>query len=795
MMKKVVLYLGSLFAVALLGEDAREVLAGASRPFFAENKGQWPEEVLFLTRIGGMDAWITTRGVVYDFYRLKPRERDISSRIAAVAPTGPDEEAMPRQRYGHVVRMELEGAASEPQGEGLGRQPGYHNYFLGNDPRKWASFVPLYRAVRVKGVYPGVDIRYYFEQGLVRYDFEVSPGADVAAIRFRMRGAESVWVTTEGALAFRTRFGNVRYARLLAYQESNAGREVIPCTFRVDRSGTVRFRVDDYDPSRPLVIDPLVYSTFIGKGGHEYAYDVTIDNARNAYLTGTVMSTDYPTTTGAYDTGHNGNWDAFVTKLNSTADSLIYSTFIGGTQHDEAKALALDASGNVYVAGGTRSPHYPTTANAYDTSFNGGSDLFVLKLNGTGSALIYSTFIGGNTWDDANAMALGATGKVYVTGRTYSTDYPVTSGAYDTLPYYNTYDVMVTALNGTGSALVFSTFLGGSGSDAGVAIAVDGSDNVYVAGNTDGSDYPVTTGAYDPSHNGGADVFLTKLNSTGAALLYSTFLGGTSYDNAASLAIDASGNAYLTGTTESANYPTTSAAFDTSHNGNKDVFVTKLDNTGATLVYSTFIGGNADEKGHALFPGSKGEIYVTGYVQSADYPTTMGAYDTTLNNTANYLTDVFISRLNDAGSALTYSTFLGGSASEYGYSLVVDGFHVYVAGITRSSNYPTTTGAYDATHNGNWDVFLTKLSLMGPTVLRADVPSSLDAWMADGWLMVKAGGKGRVALVDGWGRKLWTRTVAAGLHRFPMHHLPPGAYVVEVTTGMGAVRRRRLVLP
>ncbi len=446
-----------LFSAALLGcplfagpapQQAQQALSNVDRRFFIENKGQWPEEVLYLTRMGGLDVWITRDGAVYDFYRIEETS-DRSETGAADAPIDDMARFSDARRYGHVVRLRLKGARTEDiTAAGQDPQPGYYNYFIGNDPSKWASFVGLYRAAVVRDVYAGIDVRYYYDGTGVRYDFIVRPGADVAAIRLALEGAEGVRITDRGELAFTTRFGEVRHAGLRAYQTADDGREVdVACRFTSAGDGTYGFEATAYDPARPLIIDPLIYSTFIGGSGNDRVNAIAVDGSGHAYVTGYTYSSNFPTTSGAYDQTHNGGSDVFVVKLNSNGSSLIYSTFIGGSSYDYGYGLAVDGSGHAYVTGYTYSSNFPTTSGAYDQTHNGSDDVFVVKLNSSGSGLMYATFLGGSNDDRGYGLAVDGSGHAYVAGGVYSTNFPTTSGAYDQTYNGGLYDAFVTKLD------------------------------------------------------------------------------------------------------------------------------------------------------------------------------------------------------------------------------------------------------------------------------------------------------------------------------------------------------------
>jgi len=376
----------------------------------------------------------------------------------------------------------------------------------------------------------------------------------------------------------------------------------------------------------------------------------------------------------------------------------------------------VDASGNAYITGITYTSDYPIITGAYQTANGGGSnDAFVTKLKPDGSALVYSTFIGGNSGDYANSIAIDAGGNVYLTGVTSSNNYPTTGGAYQTT-LNGSQNAFVTELNSTGSALVYSTYVGGNSYDAGNKILVDASGNSYVAGQTSSSNFPTTGGAYQTAYGGGSnDVFVTKLNSSGSALVYSTFIGGNDDDEGNSLAIDASGNAYVTGQTASSNFPATGGAYQTAFGGGGyDAFVTKLKPDGSGLVYSTFIGGNVMDKGYSITIDAGGNSYITGSTSSSNYPATGGAYQTAKAGTL----DAFVTKLNSGGTALVYSTFIGGNNTDVGESIAADADgNAYITGYTFSSDYPTTTGAYQTAFGGNADVFASKINSNGSALI------------------------------------------------------------------------------
>jgi hypothetical protein len=449
----------------------------------------------------------------------------------------------------------------------------------------------------------------------------------------------------------------------------------------------------------------LMYSTFIGGMS---GTGIAVDDQGNAYIVGRAIAYhDFPITPGAFDTSFNGgDSDAFISKLNRTGTALVYSTLLGGNGVDSATDIVVDAMGNAYIIGDTRSSNFPTTPGAFDTTyytFYPGYDGFITKLSADGATLIYSTYLGGVIDDYANSIAIDSAGNAYITGVTNSVNFPITTGAVDTIFKYN--NIFVSKLNPEGSALVYSTFIGAVNHGSSSGIAVDTSGNAYIAGYTDTTTttFPTTQGAFDTSFNGHTDAFVTKLNSSGTALIYSTFIGGTASDVCNDIAIDQEGNAYITGYTGSSDFPTTPGTFKPNHSEEWEVFVTKLNPDGSNLVYSTFLGFGysyaivVDEYGNAIFTG----------FGSSDYPMTPDY----LTYTSTYF-DLFLTKLNATGSQLIFSTLFGGQDDDNGFDVAVDKVgNVYVTGETACSDFPTTSKAYDTTFNGFRSAYVFKVGL------------------------------------------------------------------------------------
>ncbi|MCK4271902.1 SBBP repeat-containing protein [bacterium] len=448
----------------------------------------------------------------------------------------------------------------------------------------------------------------------------------------------------------------------------------------------------------------LVWSTFLGGSGADYGYDIAIDSSGRIWVTGFTESVDFPATTGAFDTTA-GDRDAFVASLDPTGSELLLATFLGGENWEEGFGLALDDAGSAYVTGYTRSADFPVTAGAVDSTVGGITDAFVVKLAPGGESFCYATLLGGSEDEQGYAIAVDDSGRASVVGITDSDDFPTTPGAFQQT-CNGQLDAFVVRLDQTGTALEYATFLGGNNSDYGWDIVLNGSDSVYVTGYTYSSDFPTTAGAFDTTFGGPTDVFMARLDLAGGDLLYSTFLGGSFYDAARSIATDAEGHVYVTGYTKSLDFPTTPGSLDTTISiFDTDGFVTKFSPDGSVLSYSTYLGGDGDDSGYGVILDDSGRACVIGFTESADFPTTCGAFDETINGER----DVFVAVLNPTGSALDYATFLGGSEDDYGWNLILDGSdEICLVGYTRSADFPVAGGAFQDSLCGGEDVIVAR---------------------------------------------------------------------------------------
>jgi hypothetical protein len=563
------------------------------------------------------------------------------------------------------LALRFVGADPKVEPQGATRAAGVVNDLRGSNPARWHTQIPQFLDVVYPDLWPKIDLRLREQSGVLKYEFHVRPGASTSDIALAYGGARGLGLAADGGLQISTPQGMLADSAPVSYQTIDGVRTPVDSRYVLDSRAPDKagfsFAVGRYRTDHELVIDPGVqYTTFLGGNAAETGEGIAVDSAGNAFVAGTTQSPDFPTTAGAFKrTGSAQNSsDVFVSKLNAAGTALIYSTFVGGSDLETGHALAVDSAGNAYVTGTTKSSNFPTTGGAFDRSLN-------IPPNCPRCAT-----------DNTDGFAF--------------------------------------KLNAAGSALTYSTYLGGTDIDSPRDIAVDGSGSAYVTGETLSTDFPTTTGAFSRTLHGDYDMFVTKLNPTGSALTYSTFLGGALVDNGQRISVDSGGNAYALGFSSSADFPTTAGAFDRTANGGFDVTLTKLNPAGSALVYSTYIGGSDFDSGGGLAIDSTGSAFVAGSTPSANWPTTPGAYDTTFNNG-----DAYVTKLNPAGSALAFSTFVGGSAGDSFSGIVVDpAGNSWLSGTTGSTDYPVTAGAPDTTFNGGvTDATITELNAAGSSLL------------------------------------------------------------------------------
>jgi hypothetical protein len=652
------------------GGTSRASQAGNLPMSFVPNRGQADPRVRYYAQTPGFAAYFTRDGLTMAFSK---------------------------GRRGHALELGFVDANPRLRIEGTRQLPGRFNDFTGK--QRHVS-MPTYAGIVYRDLWPGIDLSFTRVRGHLEYALHVAPGADLGDAKFRYRGADRIRLTPGGSLALHTSLGVLKDAPPVSHQQI-AGRRVPVESRYALSGGAGRFGIEaprGYDHRRALVVDPiLAYATFLGGDGYDqgwsvavdaegsayvtgesassnfpttpgafdrstafkafvtkltpdgsdlvystalggnngisHGYGIAVDQDGNAYVTGDVQSTTFPTTPGAFDRDSNGGPDTFITKLSPDGSTLEYSTYLGGPNFENAKAIAVDAEGNAYVTGLTDSFFFPV--NGYDTT-KGDGFVYVTKLNRFGSGLAYSTFLG-ESGENSSDIAVDSHGSAYVTGTTQATNFPTTPGAYDRT-YNGPYaDAFVTKFNPQGTALDYSTYLGGTGGDQGRSIDVDAQDHAYVAGETISTDFPSTPGSYDTTPNGNLDVFVTKLSTDGGSLVYSTFLGGPNHDFSPWIDAGPTGSAYLTGGA-GAGFP-----YVPPESNPRNSFTAKLSSDGSTLVYST-----SRISGREIATDNGGNAYLTGSA-GPTFQTTPGAYDTTYND--SNASDAFAAKLGPAEPA------------------------------------------------------------------------------------------------------------------------------------------------
>ena len=813
---------GLLVATAFRGAEKRSRGSGAERPVvavgqasnvsarkgdpnwneaysklplsFEENQGQAAGEVRYLSHGSGYELFLTRQEAVLALAPNEPRDLSPLHRMATLRAL------RKARRAGQVtaIRMRLEGANPDAQIAAMDKLPGKTNYFIGNDPNKWRTDVPSYAQVRYSGIYPGVDLVFYGNQRRLEYDFVVAPGADAKAIAMKVDGARKISINSRGHVVLSVAGGEVELQKPLVYQNVNGERREIASRYALTGDHRLTFAVADYDRSEPLVLDPVLnYSTYLGGSAGDLGLAIAVDGSGNAFIAGETFSTNFPrpagTPGGVSPAPSPNNGASFVAELNPAGTQLLYSTYLAGTASnslESANGIAVDAGGKIYVTGGTFAFDFPTTSSGFKNGTNTGATVpgtsYMAKLDPTLSgtaSLLYSSYIGGTNGtgafggDFGQAIAVDANGVAYVVGYTDSTP-STTVSSLPNFPIVNGFQTTLNTTNGnaflakidttkSGSAsLLYSTYVGGAGANAlatgglgfgeeafGVAINANG--NAYLAGATSSTDFPTFGNAYQPNvppGNTKDTAFVTQIDTTKIGALskvYSTYLGGATFDLALAIALGPGNVAYVTGTTGSSNFPINPkpGAFDTNGPaaGVDKAFVSLIDTTLAavpSLKYSTFLGGTGGDTGFGIRTDGQGNAYVAGTTSSVDFPfppkaSIVGGFQATYPAGAKSVG--FISKLTPAGGGSTdllYSTYFGGIGNatngDHIFAIAIDASNpanAYVTGQTFSTaaTFPvfpkTAPTAFQTTLNGTSDAFVAKLT---PIPTLAVAPTSLN---------------------------------------------------------------------
>lgn len=581
------------------------------------------------------------------------------------------------------LTMELVNANSNAKTIALEKSVTTTNYLINN---KSQINIENFTKIKYESIYKGIDIIYYGNEKQLEYDFIVAPNANPNLIKLAFSEATNLIINQQGDLIINVNGQIIYQKKPDIYQYINGNKKSIKGNYKLSESNQISFQIGDYDSTKALVIDPVIgYSTFLGGTDNDFSNAIAVDTEGNTYLVGHTASTNFPVS-NFQQQNNKGKNDLFITKIAPDGNRVIYSTYIGGLDNDFGNSIAVDTAGNVYVSGYTFSSDFPVF-NAVqpkngNTIANTGGDAFILKLNSQGNALVYSTYLGGMGDDLASSIAIDSQNNAYVTGFTNSANFPVANAVQSRSN--GGFDAFVAKLNPMGSNLVYSTYFGGSDNDFGNAIAIDKDRNAYFVGVTDSRNFPAIN-PLQSTNSGDSDGFITKISATGNIVNFSTYFGGSSFDNITSIAVDNTNNIYLTGVTNSRDF-TVVNAMQSTKSTSLDAFVSKLTSTGSNLVYSTYLGGNGDDQANSLSLDADNNVYLTGITTSTNFP----LKDAT-QKVIGGDQDAFMTKLNALGIALDFSTYLGGIGSESGLSIVIDSkANVFMTGITNSMDFPMT---------------------------------------------------------------------------------------------------------
>jgi hypothetical protein len=775
-------------------EPAAKQTVDASIPLqFEENRGQTDPSVQFISRGAGYTLFLTANEAVFVLTHQKPAttglvQRSPHSQRAAERP----------QNSSSVLRMRLSGSNAVPQAKGTTRLPGTVNYFIGRGAAQWRTGIATYSDVFYSGVYPGIDLHYYGNHHQLEYDFVLNPGADPHNIALNFDGAKALAIDNSGNLAMDSDAGKVTLLKPSIYQMAGGQKKQVRGGYVLRPNHSVGVELGAYDPTKSLVVDPvLVYSSYLGGSGWDAAVSVALDASGNEYIGGFTISPDFPAASTAISAAPNGTCVGFVTKLDPTLTSVLYSSYLGGTTGassclwgDGIYGIAVDSLGQAYTTGYASSNDFPITASAFQPSRGSGAsaNAFLAKLAADGQSLLYSTYLGGSGGDDDGyALLADNTGNAYVVGQATSPDFPLTPAtAFQTIPsgVYPLGNGFLTQIDTSkfgANSLVFSTVLGGNtGDDAITGIALDSSHKVYLTGWTSSSDFPVTpTTAFQSSSSGQAYCgFVTQLDlsKVGSSMLsYSTYLCGTNDDWGWGVAIDSNANVYVTGEAFSADFPST---FGQSNSQNGKGFAAELNPNlvgSASLIYSRLLGGDNSSFGdwpYRIAVDANANAYIAGQTSSTDFPVTPDAIQSSRLSTTTG--DGFLSVLSPDGSAVLYATYLGGSGTaavgilgDFVYDLALDSSsNIYLVGQTFSSDFPTTTTALQTTYGGGGDAFITVISALSVPRIASVLP--------------EIGSAGSLVTIAGSGFGTETGSVKIGGVQASVQSWTPDAIVVQV---------------
>ncbi|MFH0926042.1 MAG: SBBP repeat-containing protein [bacterium] len=648
---------------------------------FISNKGQLDDKIKFYTKISGGIIFFTKEdGIIYSQYDIN------DNKIFKI-------ESLQEEFVGGKIQEVKGGEKSSTQVA----------YLKGSSQLNYCRNITVYEVLSLGELYKGIEIviKKDEDSNKIEKNFYLKPGASLNDIRIRLKGAKSLQINKNGELEVKLGIRTVNFTKPQAYEVDGAKKRYLNAEYEIN-GDEYRFKVRDYDLTKGLVIDP--FFTFVGGSNTDYISDIYADNDNNVYVAGWTWSLDFPLNKDIdpYDLDFNGNKDSFILKFDGNLQTLLLSTFIGGSGDDSINELYINDGGEVFVAGQTQSPNFPITVGAFQPVYKGGTDGFIAKLDNNLQYLLASTYLGGFSADSVNSVYLDDVGTVYVAGNTNSYNFTVTDDAFD--PVLSSEDGFISKLDNNLQYLFASTYLGGSNLDSINDIAIDSFGNIIVAGRTWSFDFPRTTLSYDTSYNGNQDGFVSKLDNNLNHLLASTYLGGTGADNINALSIDKDLSVVVAGDTSSSDFPMLILSHDASYNGNQDGFVSRLDNNLNHLLASTYLGGSSADNINTLSIDNSGGIIVAGGTWSSDFPVKRSSYARIYNGNQ----DSFIAKLDNNLGYLAESTYFGGGSSDYVTSLSINQNSIYSGGNTISSDLLKCDTAYNKIYSGGGDGFIVR---------------------------------------------------------------------------------------
>jgi len=684
---------------------------------FIENKGQWDNSIKFAARTPNCNILISDEGIKFDYFQLDNKRGEDSNQPVVLK--------------GQVISFDFIDKNPQTKAEGIEEDLPYFNFFKGKDPSKWASHCRTFKNVNINNIYQGIDIKLFFVDSRLRYDFIVRPDADVSSLKLSIQGANGV-SSAEKGLSFDTRFGKISHGELFAFQNSEGSFKPVNCNF-VNKDGVFTFNIGNYDKSKQLIIDPIVFSTFWGGTYADQIVDIKNIKYGEFVVCGWTESVDFKTTPGAYDELVKAGKDVFVSKfvLYESHNSLVFSTIVGSNGEDIPSSLALDVDSDIYLTGTTNSSGFPAQ-NGFSSIYQFETDGFVVKLSKDGTQLIYSSVFGGKKFDYPTGLVVTDDKSVYICGYTNSSDFPAIAGCYQ-VNIKGLYDAFALKISSSGKVLLFSTFLGGAGDDKAYGLDVDLVGSVYLTGETNSGDLPMapfsTWGTmvldhpFDYSYNGGKDAFIAKIASEGSRLELSTYFGGKSDDIGRAVLVDADQTVYFAGETVkesgSTTFPATDNVYSKLHKGGTDCFLGKMDKvkTSGTppwtsktqnLLFCTLFGGSNDERVTGMVrDATTNTIFMTGTTNSSGFPI-VNSPSTKFQGK----NDIFLTKFLSTGSDIVFSTLVGGKGDDIGGNLTIDSrYDVYVAGTCGSSEYKTINNQIQSNFGGVTDGLIFKYAI------------------------------------------------------------------------------------